>query len=186
MLIIATLGWVGLPTPKVGRTARTLVGVSDYEWLVELAAKGMAERDNHPMPKSVTTPEAFYEVMARAAPDAAGLQALLEQLRRAEQELKNANEGPNLAVNADPATTLPEQPFVSPQYVMWVPPATRNDYQKVVIDTRSRRERGTSKADNARLRRNWATIAKERLAVVTAPVERLRNVVDKARETPSE
>ena len=38
--------------------ARTLPIVSDYEWLVELAAKGMAERDNHPMPKSVTTPEA--------------------------------------------------------------------------------------------------------------------------------
>jgi hypothetical protein len=37
--------------------------VSDYEWLVELAAKGLAERDNHLMPKSVTTPEAFYEGM---------------------------------------------------------------------------------------------------------------------------
>jgi hypothetical protein len=65
--------------------------MSDYEWLVELAAKGMAERDNHPMPRSVTTPEAFYEVMARAALDAVGLQALLEELAGAVQELENAD-----------------------------------------------------------------------------------------------
>jgi len=60
----------------------------DYEWLVELAAKGLSERDNHPMPKSVTTPEAFYEVMARAALDAIGLQALLERVARAERKLR--------------------------------------------------------------------------------------------------
>ena len=58
----------------------------DYEWLVEMAAKGMAERDNHPMPKSVNTPKAFYEVMAGAAFDAIGLQALLERVARAERE----------------------------------------------------------------------------------------------------
>ena len=56
--------------------------------MVELAAKGLAERDNHPLPKSVTTLRAFYEVMARAALDAAGIQALLEDLARAEQKLK--------------------------------------------------------------------------------------------------
>jgi hypothetical protein len=59
--------------------------VWDYEWHVALAAKGMAERDNHPMPKSVTTPEAFYEIMARAALDAIGLAALLERVARAER-----------------------------------------------------------------------------------------------------
>ncbi len=81
---------------------------------MELAAKGLAERDKRPMPKSVTTPEAFYEVMARAALDAIGLQALLEELARAEQELKDADEAPSQAVNATAATTLPEEPSVSP------------------------------------------------------------------------
>ena len=66
----------------------TLCCVSDYEWHVQLAAKGMAERDNHPMPKSVTTPEAFYEVMAAAALDFAGFPALLERVARAERELE--------------------------------------------------------------------------------------------------
>jgi hypothetical protein len=66
--------------------------VSDYEWLVELAAKGLRERDNHPMPMSVTTPEAFYEVMARAALDAMGLPALLEQAAQTERELEITNE----------------------------------------------------------------------------------------------
>ena len=60
----------------------------DYEWHVEMAAKGMAERDNHPMPKSVTTPEAFYEVMAGAALDGIDLRALLERVARAERELE--------------------------------------------------------------------------------------------------
>ena len=64
----------------------------NYEWLAELAAKGLAERDNHPMPKSVTTPEAFYEVMARAALDAIGLPALLERVARAERKLRITDE----------------------------------------------------------------------------------------------
>ena len=38
-----------------------------------VAAKGLAERDRYPMPESVANPEAFYEVMARAAFDAIGL-----------------------------------------------------------------------------------------------------------------
>jgi hypothetical protein len=66
--------------------------VSDYEWLVELAAKGMAERDNHPVPKSVATPEAFYEVMARAALDAADIPALLERTAQAERNLETTQE----------------------------------------------------------------------------------------------
>jgi hypothetical protein len=68
--------------------------VSDYEWHVELAAKGMAERDNHPMPKCVTTPEAFYEVMARAALDATGLPALLERVARADR-MTSTSPGPS-------------------------------------------------------------------------------------------
>ena len=66
--------------------------MSDYEWLVELAAKGLRGADNHPMPKSVTTPEAFYEVMARAALEAMGLPALLERVARAERELEITGE----------------------------------------------------------------------------------------------
>jgi hypothetical protein len=44
------------------------------------------------MPKSVTTPEAFYEVMARAALDAIGLPALLERVARAERRLRITDE----------------------------------------------------------------------------------------------
>jgi hypothetical protein len=66
--------------------------VSDYEWQVELAAKGLRERDNHPMPNSVTTPEAFYGIMARAALEAIGLPALLNRVSQAEQELDNIQE----------------------------------------------------------------------------------------------
>jgi hypothetical protein len=68
--------------------------VSDYEWHVELAAKGMAERDSHPMPKSVKTPEAFYEVMAGAALDAIGLRDLLERVERADR-ITSASPGPS-------------------------------------------------------------------------------------------
>jgi hypothetical protein len=62
--------------------------MSDYELHVQLAAKGMAERDSHPMPESVKTPEAFYEVMAGAALDAIGLRDLLDRLERAERDLE--------------------------------------------------------------------------------------------------
>jgi hypothetical protein len=62
--------------------------VLDYKQQVKLAAKGLAERDNHPMPKSVSTPEAFYEVMAAAVLDAIDLPALLERVTRAERELE--------------------------------------------------------------------------------------------------
>jgi hypothetical protein len=66
--------------------------VSDYEWLVQLAAKALRERDNHPVPKSVTTPEAFYEVMAGAALDGIDLRALLDRMTRAERELETLRE----------------------------------------------------------------------------------------------
>jgi hypothetical protein len=62
--------------------------VSDYELQVQLAAKGMAERDNRPMPKSVTTPEDFYQIMAAAALDAIGFRDLLERVARAERNLE--------------------------------------------------------------------------------------------------
>jgi hypothetical protein len=125
--------------------------MSDYEWLVELAAKGMAERDNHPMPRSVTTPEAFYEVMARAALDAVGLQALLEELAGAVQELENADKGPKPAVSAEAVTTPPEEQSASPQRVLSVPPVTRIGPENGALPTAGRHG-GTRKAVNARLR----------------------------------
>jgi hypothetical protein len=153
-----TLGRVGLarhPRFSTG-PARTLLGVSEYERLVELAAKGIAERDNHPMP-TVTTPEAFYEIMARAALDAMGLQTLLEELARAEQELKHADErSSDLGVNAHTATTLyeelSEELSDSPQYVLNVVLVTRICYENGLPHTPKRHEQGTRKAENARLR----------------------------------
>ena len=67
-------------------TRQDAVSFSDYHRYVKAAAKGMAKRDNHPMPGFVTTPEAFYEVMAAAALDAVGFKALLERLTRAVRE----------------------------------------------------------------------------------------------------
>ena len=61
---------------------------ADYDWQITLAAKGLAERDNYPMPKTVTTPKAFYEIMAAAALDATDLRSLLERATRAERELE--------------------------------------------------------------------------------------------------
>jgi hypothetical protein len=64
------------------------IGVSDYEWHVELAAKGLAQRDKRPMPTTVTTPEGFYEIMAGAALDATGLRDLLVRVAQAERNLE--------------------------------------------------------------------------------------------------
>jgi hypothetical protein len=126
--------------------------MSDYEWLVQLAAKGMAERDNHPMPKSVTTPEAFYEIMARAALEAMGLQALLNELAEAVRLQKGADEGSHPAVNAESATTMPEEPADCPQHVSYAPPGTPFVHEKGVRDTAKQRERATRKVAGARLR----------------------------------
>ena len=73
---------------EAARNRQRVGGVSDYEWHVELAAKGLAQRDRHPMPPSVTTPEGFYEVMAGAALDATGLLDLLERVALAERNLE--------------------------------------------------------------------------------------------------
>ena len=67
-------------------TRQDVVSISGYRQYVKVAAKGMAERDSHSMPESVTTPEAFYEVMAGAALDAVGFRALVERLARAVRE----------------------------------------------------------------------------------------------------
>lgn len=67
---------------QIGRRA-----VRDYESLVSLAARGMSERDNHPMPVSVTTPEDFYKVMARAALDAIDLPSLVERKTERDQRI---------------------------------------------------------------------------------------------------
>jgi hypothetical protein len=68
------------------------MGSLDYEWHVEIAAKGLAARDSHPMPRSVTTPEAFYQVMAASALDAIGLRSIIERAARAERELELRDE----------------------------------------------------------------------------------------------
>jgi hypothetical protein len=73
---------------EAARSSHDSAPVSDYEWHVELAAEGLAQRDKRPMPMSVTTPEEFYEVMAGAALEASGLRALLERVARAERELE--------------------------------------------------------------------------------------------------
>jgi hypothetical protein len=86
--------------------------VSDYEWLVELAAKGLAQRDTYPMPTSVATPEAFYEVMARAALDAIGLRALLDEVARQEHDPKLDAEPPE--GGADPSDEDPDPLAVDP------------------------------------------------------------------------
>ena len=62
------------------------VNASDLEGYVAVAAKGMAERDSHPMPVSVTTPEAFYKIMAAAALKAIGPRALLGLTNMKERE----------------------------------------------------------------------------------------------------
>jgi hypothetical protein len=85
-------GHDGLSAALAALARQDGLSTPDYEWHVEMAAKGMAERDNHPMPKSVATPEAFYEVMAGAALDAIGLQALLERVARAEREPETTQE----------------------------------------------------------------------------------------------
>ena len=73
---------------QAARSEQDFVHVSDYEWYVELAGKGLAQRDKFPMPPSVTTPEGFYEIMAGAALNAMGLRALLRRMTRAEQDLE--------------------------------------------------------------------------------------------------
>jgi hypothetical protein len=73
-------------------TRQDAVSISDYHRYVKVAAKGMAKRDNHPMPGFVTTPEAFYEVMAGAALDAVGFRALVQRLARAAREPEKTQE----------------------------------------------------------------------------------------------
>ena len=75
-------------TLQAAGNLQRIVVASDYEWQVELAAKGLAQRDRYPMPPSVTTSEGFYEVMAGAALDATGLRDLLERVARAERNLE--------------------------------------------------------------------------------------------------
>jgi hypothetical protein len=69
-----------------------LVSPSDCERYVKVAAKGMARRDNYPIPRSVTTQQAFYEIMAGAALDAIDFPALLGRLERANRQLQITQE----------------------------------------------------------------------------------------------
>jgi hypothetical protein len=73
---------------RAARSQDNFTHVSDYEWYVELAGKGLAQREKFPMPPSVTTPEAFYGIMAAAALDAIGLRALLNRMAQGERNLE--------------------------------------------------------------------------------------------------
>ena len=79
-------------TLRAARSQDNFTHVSDYEWYVELAGKGLAQREKFPMPPSVTTPEAFYGIMAAAALDAIGLRALLDRTAQAERNLETIQE----------------------------------------------------------------------------------------------
>ncbi len=129
--------------------------MSEYEALVELAAKGLAQRDTYPMPKSVSTPESFYEVMARAALDAIGLQALLNEMKQAEEQLRFAAEPPPPppATHADVATTPPKGPSVSPAHVLRAPSRIHGCNRLDDLDPKSGCTRKKRKAENVRLRR---------------------------------
>ena len=133
--------------------------MSDYEWLVELAAKALAQRDTYPMPASVSTPEAFYEVMARAALDAIGLRTLLEEVARHEDDLKLDSDPPEEdvdppaeAVADDTGIALPTEPVCSSAYAQ-VPVTAPRDLGGEECDTGPASERTPRKVENARLTR---------------------------------
>jgi hypothetical protein len=69
-------------------THHDAVTMSEYGRYVEASAKGIAERDTYPMPRSVATRKAFYEIMADAALEAIDLRSLMESLPRADRQLK--------------------------------------------------------------------------------------------------
>ncbi len=167
--------WQPPPGTLTARVPR-LVGVSDYELLVELAAKGLAQRDSRPMPKSVVTPEDFYDIMARSALDAIGLRGLLEDLARAEQELgSSTNEMACPPEDAKPFSALPEDPTV----FSWFAPDQLAPAGSSVIGAGTRGGRATQETESARCSRSeWAARAQGLLAVVTAAVERLRSAFE--------
>ena len=150
------------------------MGVSDYELLVELAAKGLAQRDSRPMPRSVTTPEGFYDVMARAALDAIGLRDLLEDRARAVPTPGlSADEKACWDEDANPPTMLLNDPNVTPRFELSLPTLDGDSAN----GTETQIVRGTEKNQSATCSRSrWAVNAQGRLALVTAVVERLRNV----------
>ena len=82
----------------------------------------------------------FYEIMARAALEAIGLRTLLEEFARAEQELRNADEGSTVVVYAD-ATTPPEDLSDFPQDELSEPPVTRMGCESGVVAAPNRGER---------------------------------------------
>jgi hypothetical protein len=140
------------------KAGRTIAVVSEYEALVELAAKGLAQRDTYPMPESVTTPESFYEVMARAALDAIGLQALLNEMKHVEEELRLAADPPPTtppppAAHADVARSLPTQPSVSTAHTLRAPSRVHGRNGPDDLDPKDGCTRGQRKAENVRLRR---------------------------------
>ena len=153
--------------------------VSEYERLVELAAKGLAERDNHPMPRSVTTPGEFYEVMAGAALDAIGLRELLDEVEASrEQRELTVPADATVPVNADAAPLLGEELPDDPGSSLNAPVTTRDVWEDPVCDAGGELDGEPRKVESPRLRRKWVRTAEEHLAVVSAAVADLRKVFD--------
>ena len=137
------------------RSSQGPVGTSDYEWHVELAAKGLAQRDKYPMPTGVTAQREFYEIMAGAALDAAGLRFLLERVERAERSLEaiqDAMRQADVRVEnarhrsktdaADPWTTVARgAPAATTAHVTSKPPSNARGSRETVI----RRQRWLSR-----------------------------------------
>lgn len=136
------------------QTRQGSIGTPDYEWHVELAAKGLAQRDSYPMPPSITEPKEFYEIMAGAALDATGLPFLLERAVRAERSLEviqdalrqadvNVQNARHLAMT-DPSATIAD---VEPAEEA-APPApklnfrTDAQFSKEIVTKRKRRVSG--------------------------------------------
>lgn len=136
------------------QTRQGSIGTPDYEWHVELAAKGLAQRDSYPMPPSITQPKEFYEIMAGAALDATGLPFLLERVARAERSLEviqdalrqadvNVQNARHLAMT-DPSATIAD---VEPAKTV-APPAPKLDFRtdaqcsKETVTKRKRRVLG--------------------------------------------
>ena len=91
-----------------------LISVSEYREFERLAAKGLAERETYPLPKSVTTSAGFYELMAREALNAMSLRSLLERVEAAmvvARTMDPSGQPPLRKVVDDPI--LQEDPAVS-------------------------------------------------------------------------
>jgi hypothetical protein len=156
--------------------------VLDYKQQVKLAAKGLAERDGYPMPESVTTPEAFYEVMAAAVLDAIDLPALLERVARAERELEIVQEA--LARADTDAKNARHQPMTDGE--------TSEESSIASILKEASTSRGPNGSQNRRPsspprdpEHNDAADERRRLSAVPPPLDRSRHTRPPPRQQPN-